>query len=122
MDKYIKPVPKKLLMPLDIQFFAETKTDPTELDLKTLQTEFNASWKSLKTLLDQQADEMRTHGETYTKTADSITAIEKKIGEYEAELKGISDKYKELETKTNRPNLGGGQEIKTAGQMLVESD
>ena len=112
----------KFPMRLDLQFFAETKTDPKELDLKTLQTEFSASWKSLKTLLDQQADEMRTQGETHTKTADSITAIEKKIGEYEAELKGITDKYKEIETKFNRPNLGGSDEIKTAGQMLVESD
>src|SRR3954468_3609525 len=88
MNNFIKPTPKKMLLPLDIQFFAEAKTDPP-LDLKTLQTEFSASWKSLKTLLDQQADEMRTQGETHTKTADSITAIEKKIGEYEAELKGV---------------------------------
>src|SRR6476660_5366079 len=93
----------KYPMQLDLQFFAETKTDPPELDLKTLQTEFSASWKSLKTLLDQQADEMRTQGETHTKTADSITAIEKKIAEYEAELKGVTDKYKEIETKFNRP-------------------
>ena len=36
MDKYIKPVPKKLLMPLDIQFFAETKTDPTDIGPKNI--------------------------------------------------------------------------------------
>lgn len=112
--------PKKLLT-LDIQFFAEGK-DKDPIDLKTLQTEFNASWKSLKTLLDQQADEMRTHGESHTKTVEAIAAIETKVNEYNEELKGITDKYKELEAKTNRPNFGGGEPIKTAGQMLVESD
>ena len=65
---------------------------------------------------------MRTHGESHQKTVDSITNMEKKIGEYDTELKGITDKYKEFETKMNRPGLNGGSEYKSAGQMLVESD
>jgi hypothetical protein len=91
---YIKK-PFVPLLKLDIQFFAENKKDEA-VDLKTLQTEFNASWKSLKGLLDQQADEMRTHGETAQSTADSITAIEQKINQYEQELKGVTDKYKDI--------------------------
>ena len=75
----------KLLLPLDIQFFAE---EPTEL--KTLQKEFNDSWKNLKSLLDQQADEMRNFGETNQKTADNIKALEGKIEGYEKELKGFT--------------------------------
>jgi HK97 family phage major capsid protein len=117
---YIKK-PFVPLLKLDIQFFAENKKDG-EPDLKTLQTEFNASWKSLKTLLDQQADEMRTHGETAQSTADSITAIEQKINQYEQELKGVTDKYKEFETKMQRPSFGGGERAKSAGDLLIESD
>jgi len=117
---YIKK-PFVPLLKLDIQFFAENKKDG-EPDLKTLQTEFNASWKSLKGLLDQQADEMRTHGETAQSTADSITAIEKKIDQYEQELKGVTDKYKDFETKMQRPSFGGGERAKSAGDLLIESD
>lgn len=117
---YIKK-PFVPLLKLDIQFFADNKKDEA-VDLKTLQTEFNASWKSLKNLLDQQADEMRTHGETAQSTADSITAIEQKINQYEQELKGVTDKYKDFETKMNRPNVGGAGSYKTAGDLLIESD
>ena len=117
---YIKK-PFVPLLKLDIQFFAENKKDET-VDLKTLQTEFNASWKSLKGLLDQQADEMRTHGETAQSTADSITAIEQKINQYEQELKGVTDKYKDFETKMQRPSFGGGERAKSAGDLLIESD
>ena len=117
---YIKK-PFVPLLKLDIQFFAENKKDEA-VDLKTLQTEFNASWKSLKGLLDQQADEMRTHGETAQSTADSITAIEQKINQYEQELKGVTDKYKDFETKMQRPSFGGGERAKSAGDLLIESD
>lgn len=117
---YIKK-PFVPLLKLDIQFFADNKKDEA-VDLKTLQTEFNASWKSLKGLLDQQADEMRTHGETAQSTADSITAIEKKIDQYEQELKGVTDKYKDFETKMQRPSFGGGERAKSAGDLLIESD
>jgi len=117
---YIKK-PFVPLLKLDIQFFAENKKDEA-IDLKTLQTEFNASWKSLKGLLDQQADEMRTHGETAQSTADSITAIEQKINQYEQELKGVTDKYKDFETKMQRPSFGGGERAKSAGDLLIESD
>ena len=118
-EKFQKPF--KPLLKLDIQFFADNKKDEA-VDLKTLQTEFNASWKSLKNLLDQQADEMRTHGETAQSTADSITAIEQKINQYEQELKGVTDKYKDFETKMQRPSFGGGERAKSAGDLLIESD
>ena len=124
-----KPIKKKLLLPLHIQFFAEggeggagAGSGTKDLDLKSLQKDFSDSWKNLKGLLDQQADEMRTHGESHQKTVDSIKSMEKKIEQYDTELKGITDKYKEFETKMNRPNLQGGGQIKTAGQMLIESD
>ena len=120
--QFKKPAPKKFLLPLNIQFFAEDK-GANEPDLKTLQKDFTESWTQLKGLLDQQADEMRTQGESHTKTADSIKAIEGKIKEYEAELKGITDKYKDFETKMNRPDFGQKNERrKTAGEMLIESD
>lgn len=111
---------KQFPLKLNLQHFAEKKD---EMDLKKLQQDFSDSWKQLKGLLDQQADEMRQFGETHQGTADSIKSIETKIGNYENELKGITDKYKDLETKMNRPQFGeGAKEMKTAGQTLIESD
>ena len=109
----------KLLLNLDIQFFAGD--EPTEL--KTLQKEFSDSWKNLKGLLDQQADEMRNFGETNQKTADSIKTLESKIEGYEKELKGVTEKFKTVEAKFNRPDfLGNGSNLKTTGSLFVESD
>ena len=48
--------------------------------------------------------------------------MEKKIEQYDTELKGITDKYKEFETKMNRPNLHGGERAKSAGDLLINSD
>lgn len=121
VNKFIPKLQPKapFLLPLNIQYFAEENKDT---DLTKLQKDFSDSWKNLKGLLDQQADEIRKYGETHDTTAESIKGIEGKITNYEAELKGITDQYKQLETKMNRPNFGGGEKRKTAGQMLVESD
>lgn len=94
-----------------------------EKDMTVIATALQTEFKSLKGLLDQQADEIRTHGETYQKTADSIKGVETSIVNLNAELKGISDKYKEMETKMNRPNFGaGGEEYKTFGQIFTEHE
>jgi HK97 family phage major capsid protein len=111
-----KPVTK--LLPLNLQFFAEEK-----VTLDKLQKDFSDSWKTLKGLLDTQADQIRTYGETNQTTADSIKTIEEKLENYETELKGFTDKYKDIETKFNRPDFGGNNpEYKTAGELLIESD
>jgi HK97 family phage major capsid protein len=113
---YKKPVTK--LLPLNIQFFAEEK-----VTLDKLQKDFSDSWKELKGLLDTQADQIRTYGETNDTTADGIKAVEKKLENHEAEFVELSKKFKEVETKFNRPDLGGnGAEYKTAGELLIESD
>jgi HK97 family phage major capsid protein len=124
-----QPFYKSLLLPLNLQLFSAdlgggaggTKTQD-EIDLKKLQTEFSDSWKNLKTLLDQQADEMRTHGETHTKTADQINKIQKDLEKYDSEIKGFSDKFSQLEVKMNRPDFGQPAKKKTAGEMFIEND
>ena len=109
---------------LDIQFFAENKKDGDVPDLKTLQESFNTSWTELKGLLDQQADEMRTFGETNDDTGKKIKSVEDKITQYEKEIKGVSDKFKEFETKMNRFDFGSAnpEQLKSPGQLFVESD
>lgn len=120
---------KKHLLPLNLQLFAGdgagAGAGTKDLNLEKLQKDFTDSWTNLKSLLDQQADQMRTHGETHTKTASSIMAVEKKIEQYEAELKGVTEQFKTFETKYNRQGfMGGGdpQERKSIGQQFTETD
>lgn len=120
----------KSLLPMNLQLFSADLggggTPPAnpkdQIDLKKIQSEFSTSWKELKGLLDQQADEMRTLGGTSDSTAKSLKSVEEKISSFEAEIKGITDKYKDFEVKMNRPGFGGGEVRKTAGTMLIESD
>ena len=114
-----KKIPVVKQLPLNLQFFAEEK-----VTLEKLSKDFSDSWKTLKGLLDTQADQIRIHGETSQDTADSIKAVETKLEQYETELEGFKNQYKDIETKFNRPELGGQDlsEYKTAGQLLIESD
>jgi HK97 family phage major capsid protein len=103
---------------MNLQHFAEGGTE-----LKQLQDGFKKSWGELKTLLDQQADEIRNFGETNDQTAQSIKGIEEKVGNYEQELKGITDKYKEFETMLNRKNFNGSEpDFTSVGQVFTKSD
>jgi HK97 family phage major capsid protein len=113
----------KFLLRLDIQFFASSDDKAFSADsLKKLQEDFTTQWGELKTLLDTQADEMRTHGETTTQTASSIKSVETKIGSLENDLKGATQQIKEFEAKFNRPDFGGKPVYQTAGERFVESD
>lgn len=95
---------------------------PEAFDVKKLQDEFSTSWKELKGLLDQQADELRKHGETHGKTADGIKSAEDRLVELDKEVKGFSDRFKNMETKMNRPEFGGGEEAKSLGAQFTDSD
>jgi HK97 family phage major capsid protein len=91
-------------------------------DLKLLQTAFNDSWKELKGLLDSQAEQVKLYGETSTETADKIKNVEEKLVDYDKEVKGMTDKFTELETKLNRDTFQGGKDLKTVGQEFIESE
>lgn len=99
--------------------------EPEVKDLKKLHEDMTASFGNLKTLLDQQADEIRTHGETHGKTADGIKSLETRIATFDTEIKGINTKFTEMETKMNRPEFmgaGAGEESKSVGQQFAESE
>lgn len=115
---------QKHLLPLDIQFFAEEdKNAITAESLKKLQNDFSTQWTELKGLLDTQTDEIRNHGETTTQTASQIKSVESTIGKLEADLKGVTEQFKTMETKMNRPGFGEKKaEYQTAGQQFVESE
>jgi HK97 family phage major capsid protein len=105
---------------LDLQQFAG---EDVTGELKNLQSEMTKSWGALKTVLDQQAEEIRSNGETSTKTAADIKGIEGRLGQLQQDIQGSIEKVTQFETKMNRPDYGyGGEPVKSLGQQLVESD
>jgi HK97 family phage major capsid protein len=115
---------KDFLLNLDLQKFAgEEDKGITAESLKKLQQDFTKSWGELKGLLDQQTDEIRLHGGTATETASKIKSVEGTIQKLESDLKGVTDQYKNLELKMNRPGFGQTKEDKfmTVGERFTES-
>lgn len=105
---------------LNLQFFGENK-DITADSIKKLETDFNEAWKTHKSLLDQQADEMRRHGETSSETAKKVETAEQKQIQLEKDLKDIREQVTKMEAKGNRLPFSGGQ-VKTVGQQFIESE
>lgn len=75
----------------------------------------------LKGLMDQQADEMRKHGETSTKTAEQVKKAEEKMIKLEGDLKGITDQFNEFKKEQGRPDFTNQQQQKSIGSQFIES-
>lgn len=85
------------------------------MDLKKLMEEFKATTGELKGLLDKQAEEIKTQGETSAKTAKSIDELDKRIVE-------LNNEIIELQKASQRPGYGGSEPAKSLGQQFVESE
>lgn len=108
----------KPLLKLNLQHFA----NKTELNLKSLHTEFKEAWGELKDLLDQQSDEIKKYGTTNDETSNKIKSVEGKISSLGDELKEIQKRADEIEKKLGRPDLNGGGQVKSLGEMFVKSE
>ncbi len=111
--------------------------DKQELD--QLQAALKTSEDSLKVQLKAQDAEIAAHGETTAKTAKSIEAAELRIDQVISDVKGLSDetvkhlteelvstkaRLDEMEKAGQRPGWegAGAEELKTPGEMFVESE
>jgi HK97 family phage major capsid protein len=117
---------KKHFKSLNLQFFAEGGegeggTETKDL-LKKLTTDVKTTSTELKGLMDQQADEIRKHGETSTVTAEKVKKAEEKMLKVEADLKGINEEFLEFKKKQGRPDYEGGENQKSIGTRFTESE
>ena len=115
-----------LFYKLNLQFFA---TDPpaggvpeeTKTLIAKLGSDVTKASTELKSLMDQQAEEIRKHGETSSNTAAAVTKAEEKLIKFENDIKGINDQIDEFKKAQGRPNYGGG-EAKSIGTRFTESE
>ena len=100
-----------VFLKFNLQFFAadpppaagvpeETKTLITKLgaDVTKASTE-------LKALMDQQAEEIRKHGETSSNTAAAVQKAEEKMVKFESDIKGINDQIDEFKKAARASKL-----------------
>jgi len=125
---YFKPF-KSALLPLNLQFFAAEGgaaggaggTETKDLITK-LSNDVTKASTELKSLMDQQADEIRKHGETSSATAEQVKKAEEKMLKFEGDLKGITDSFNEFKKQQGRPDYAAGGETKSIGERFTESE
>ena len=96
------------LLKLDLQHFADGAPDHIKLI-----TEIHESSKNFATQIKQMEDEVKKFGQVTDNTKNKFDEMEKKYTALQDDLK-----------KMQRPNYGGqgGEALKTAGKMFIESD
>lgn len=114
MKKYNFIQPKKQLLRLDLQHFAEDKGAETPEQVKQLITEIHESSKGFAGQLEKMQQEIKSHGQVSDGTKNKVDEFEKKFVSLQEDLK-----------KLQRPgyeNQPGAAAIKSAGDKFIESD
>lgn len=96
------------LLPLNLQFFAEG-----DKDAKTLLKEIEAASQEFAKTIKKQEDEIKQYGQVTDKTANKYTELEKKYETLEKEMATM---------KRLGSGAAGTEQVKSAGQLFVESD
>jgi len=78
------------------------------MDIKDLKKSLDEAQTEVKNLVERQSGEIKSLGEA---SAETLT-----------EIKSANDRIEELEKKAGRMENSGAKEVKSAGQIFVESD
>lgn len=102
------------------------------MDVKELKELFDKEFSELKGLLEKQEEEIKTLGQSREETGKKVDEVGNRIAEISEELKKEAEKIAEVEEnlkridevekKLGRPDIGAGGEVKSVGQLFVESD
>lgn len=91
-------------------------------DIKELETEMKSTFEGFKNLIERQEAEIKKTGETTGETKSALEKTQDALDRLEGELKS-------LQTKFNRPGLGGGAQpggddpqVKAFGEWLRKGD
>jgi len=85
------------------------------MEAKELEKQLGSIETELKTFINKHAEEVKANGTASTETKAAL----EKLGEQHKET---SARLLAIEQKMTAPNHGGGEEVKTVGQKVVESD
>ena len=100
---------KKHFLPLNLQFFAEGE----DKDVKGLLKEIESASQEFAKTIKKQEEEIKNYGQVTDKTANKYTELEKKYETLEKEMATM---------KRLGSGAPAGEQVKSAGQLFVESD
>lgn len=99
------------------------------METKELQDAIKTASDEVKSLIQKQADEVKTQGAALAETKSALEAAnakladaEKKMGEYKSQIENLDKGMKDVQAKMARPGFGrGDDEPKTLGAAYIKS-
>jgi len=92
------------------------------MNITDLKDHLDAASNEMKSLVERQSAEIKAHGETSKQAAALIEKADKRLAELTQELEAKEKRLVEVEKRAARPGFGGDAEVKTLGQLYVESE
>ena len=100
------------------------------METKELQEAIKTASDEVKSLIEKQANEVKTQGEALAETKTALKAAEtkladaeKQMGEYKSQIENLDKGMKDVQAKMARPGFGrGDDEPKTLGAAYIKSD
>lgn len=94
-------------------------------EIRALLDQFNTTSGEIRAALDKQQAEIRQNGEASESTGRDVTAINNRLEQITADIRGAQTRIETAENAIARGgfrNAGGGQLRKSPGQVFVESE
>jgi HK97 family phage major capsid protein len=93
------------------------------VEIKELLDAVQKSDQEIKSLIEKQEAEIKKYGASTESTAAAIQKAEKSYEQIQQDIKGLSERFEEVEKKANRPGVGDlPEEMKSPGQRFTESE
>lgn len=93
-------------------------------ELKALLEQFNTTSGEIRGALDRQQNEIRLHGQASEATGAAVTAINNRIDQIAADIRGAQTRIETAENELARNGFRGGnvERAKTPGETFTESE
>lgn len=91
------------------------------MEIKELVDKFGETSKEIKAANEKMQAEIKANGEATAETKAALESAQNVMTELKSQFEAMDSKLKELEAKGKRPGYGA-EEVKSMGQLFVESD
>lgn len=92
------------------------------MDIKELKGHFDQAATEMKALVERQSEEIKKYGETTEATGARMAKLGETLDAMQDEVKKYDERLQSMEKKANHPGFGRSAQVKTMGQMFVESE
>ena len=91
------------------------------MDIQELKTHLDTVKTEIKDAVSKRDAEVKQYGEVTEATSKALTAATERLDTIKSDLDRVDSRVQEIE-KASQRHLGGAEQVKSYGQMFVESD